>query len=225
MTLGKVFGIEVRIHSTFLLMVGVVVGLSIKNGWKAAIFGAASFLTLFVFVLLHEFGHAFVARRFGIPTPYVVLTPFGGLLALAEQPRTPLQEFLVAIAGPATNLVLWILCVGAFYCIYGVCPSLTSTEASIRGLVQFTVVANASMAVFNMIPAFPMDGGRVYRALLWRLAGFYKGTLIAVRTAQVIAVLGGLFAIWNGALTAAIIAAFVFIASQAELRILRESYR
>lgn len=178
---GAPFGVEVRLHWTTLLLIGVVVVASSLGGGLAA--GLAALLTIGVVagsVTLHELGHIFAAAGFGIRTGGVTLYPFGGVASLSRPARSATEEVVVALAGPAVNVVL---------------AALAALPIALFGAVQpfVTLLAvNVGLALFNLIPAYPMDGGRVLRGGLWSWLGELRATRIAARAGQAMA---GLFAI------------------------------
>ena len=197
--IGKFFGVDVYLHVTFLLLLGFV-GLS---HWRqsrelsAVLAGVGFFVALFACVLLHEFGHVLTARKFGIKTRDITLLPIGGLARLERMPDKPMQEFWVAIAGPAVNVVI----AGAII-IYLLATSaiVPIEQLSVTGgsfLARLAAI-NVFLVLFNMLPAFPMDGGRVLRALLATRMEYARATNIAARLGQFMAlvfVFVGLF--WN----------------------------
>ncbi|MBI5910535.1 MAG: site-2 protease family protein, partial [Betaproteobacteria bacterium] len=174
--IGKVAGTVVRVHLTFLLFLAWIFAASYaQSGGAAALDSLVFLLLLFLCVLLHEFGHIFSARAFGVPTSYVTLLPIGGVAQLERIPEEPGQEFLIAIAGPLVNVFITILLVA----VGG--ATLQSNAAAGLDNMQFSLIdrlaaVNLVLALFNMIPAFPMDGGRVLRALLASRFGFVRAT-------------------------------------------------
>lgn len=217
--IARISGIDVRIHTTFLLLLAwVAYSYYQAGGLPAAMLGVAFICLLFLCVLLHEFGHAFAARAFGIRTPDITLLPIGGVARLERMPDRPMQEFIVAVAGPAVNvgivLILWM--------VLGL-PSLwrdyTDFDNVGSGLLGQLMAVNVMLILFNMIPAFPMDGGRVLRSLLATKLDYAKATMIAARVGQGIAllfVLAGFFLEpFNPFLI--LIAVFVFSGAQQEL--------
>ncbi len=182
--LGRLFGVPVYLHFTFLLLLGLValVGL-VRGGFAAALAGTLMIASVFACVLLHEFGHILAARRYGIPTQDVILLPIGGLARLARMPDEPRQELVVALAGPAVNVAI----AAALFPVVslGASPFLAQLFA-----------INLILAAFNMLPAFPMDGGRVLRALLARRMSYVRATDLAATIGKGMAVLlafAGLF--------------------------------
>ena len=211
--LGSLFGIPVRVHLTFVLFLGYI-------GWSAARRGeqplveVAFLVLLFACVLLHELGHALAARRFGVRTREIVLYPIGGVARLEGMPGGK-AELLIALAGPAVNVVIAGLLFGARALARGPWPS--AEEIFIGGaLVPRLLATNIMLVVFNMIPAFPMDGGRVLRASLTFFTSRGRATQIAARVGQVIAVVFGLLGIWNVNTILVLIAFFVFMGAGQE---------
>lgn len=169
MKFATVKGIPIRLHWSFFVLVAVLA----VGGWRAA--GVEGVLTtmgltlaLFASVALHELGHALTAARFGIRTAHITLYPFGGVAAIERMPADPTQELAIALAGPAVNFVL--------------CAAAGWGWAATGSTVLVTLaVMNLLMGLFNLIPAFPMDGGRVLRALLSRRMGHWRATDLAIR--------------------------------------------
>src|SRR5579864_4120007 len=164
--LGRLFGIEVRLHATFLVFLAWVALSHLIRGHAigTAAAGVAYVLAVFAIIVLHELGHALTARRFGIATRDITLLPIGGVARLERMPTKPSQEFLVAIAGPAVNFALALLLFA------GVVAMGTIEDAAHWTLVGGPLLAklmwtNVALGAFNLIPAFPMDGGRVLRAI------------------------------------------------------------
>ncbi len=222
--LARVAGIDVYVHATFVILI-VWLGLSYwaTAGLPAVISGVGFILLLFGCVVLHEFGHALTARRYGIRTRHITLLPIGGVADLEKMPDDPRQEILVALAGPAVNLVIaavlwaWLAMTGAL--IPGETLSVTSGP-----LVQQLVVLNIILAVFNLLPAFPMDGGRVLRAALAMRMGRVQATQTAAKIGQGLALWLGLIGLlYNPFLI--FIALFVWIgaAAEAEMETVRSS--
>ncbi|HEY5216276.1 MAG TPA: site-2 protease family protein, partial [Pseudolabrys sp.] len=187
LNIGKVAGTVVRVHLTFLLFLAWIFAASYASGGAATAWDSLLFMvSLFLCVLLHEFGHIFTARAFGVPTPYVTLLPIGGVAQLERIPEEPGQEFLIAIAGPLVNVVITaglVLLSGAHL--------QSSAAAAVDNmhipLLDRLAAVNLFLALFNLIPAFPMDGGRVLRALLASRLGFVRATEIAAAIGQFVA--------------------------------------
>src|SRR5215468_5323330 len=184
LNIGSIAGTQVRVHITFLLFLGWIFAASyVSGGAGAAWSGLAFLLLLFACVLAHEFGHIFTARAFGVATPDVTLLPIGGLARLERIPEKPMEEFLIAIAGPLVNVVIafaLVLFAGAKLSM----SDLAVVESTQISLLDRLAAVNLFLALFNMIPAFPMDGGRVLRALLATKLGFVRATEIAAFIGQ-----------------------------------------
>ena len=179
LTIGGIAGTDIRLHFTFLLFL-IWIGVTdyLMRGAAAALDTVVFILLVFLCVTLHEFGHIAMARRFGIKTPQVVLSPIGGIASLERMPEKPKQELLVAIAGPLVNVVIALLLMAGF----GI--GLTGIDVSgfdTATLAERLLVVNVVLVLFNMVPAFPMDGGRVLRALLAMNMGMPKATALAAR--------------------------------------------
>ncbi len=192
--LGKFAGIEVFIHWTFWIIIGWIFLMHFQagHGWERGVWGILFILALFLCVVLHEFGHALTARRFGITTKDITLYPIGGIASLEKMPDKPGQELLVALAGPAVNIV--IAAILWFYLnATGQIPDLSAMKASHNMLeIPFLwglFAANVVLAVFNLIPAFPMDGGRALRAILAFSLNRTKATQIAAGVGQFLAIM------------------------------------
>lgn len=214
--LGAYRGIDVYLHATFLLLLGFLA----VSYWLASrslpsvLYGVGFFLLLFASVLLHEFGHALTAARYGIKTRDIVLYPIGGVARLERMPENPQQELIVALAGPAVNVVialgllLWLSVAGAL-------APLQAMDWTRGPLLERLVVVNVFLVLFNLIPAFPMDGGRILRALLAMRLEYTKATQIAAGIGQALALVFGLVGlVWNPFLI--FIAFFVWIGAAQE---------
>lgn len=214
-SLGRLLGSELRVHVTFFLLLAWVGFAAYSNGgWRVAIDNILFVLALFACVIAHEFGHALMARRYGIRTPDITLLPIGGLARLERMPEKPMQEVWVALAGPAVNVVIWAVLVilGAGLRV-DTLAQLESTQADLLSRLAFV---NLLLAAFNMIPAFPMDGGRVFRALLCLKMDRVKATRIAAVGGQIVAVGLGFLGLTSGNPILVLIAVFVFVAANAE---------
>lgn len=219
--LFPIAGIDLKLHWTFpLILIYSAVQWMDPHGLQGAAFGVLLTLSLFACVVLHELGHSLVARKFGIPVREIVLLPIGGVALLGRMPRRPVQEFLIAIAGPLVNVVIAIALVGVLG--FGKIPldatQLFSSQAgpSVATFLGWLLAANVSLTLFNLIPAFPMDGGRILRALLAMFLDFPRATKIASILGQLIAVAIGFFAIRAGNFFLAILALFVFLGAGRE---------
>jgi Zn-dependent protease/CBS domain-containing protein len=216
LTVARVAGTAVRIHVTFLLFLVWIWYAYYRQGGAPAAWEGVIFVSLLFFcVLLHEFGHVLAARYFGIKTPDITLWPFGGIASLERIPEKPSQEFAVAIAGPLVNVVI-----AAGLILYlGTTSMDVQTLAKIEDPAASMAVklagANIFLVLFNLIPAFPMDGGRVLRALLATRFSFGRATEIAAMVGQGFAVVFGILGIFTNPMLI-VIAVFVFLAASAE---------
>ena len=215
LNVGSIAGTAIRIHITFLLfLVWLGTVYYRQGGAEAAWQGTIFIVLLFLCVLLHELGHVFAARRYGVTTRDVTLWPFGGIASMEHMPEKPTEELIVAVAGPAVNvaiaavLLLWL---GPRFDL----ANLTQIENPAVSLAVNVAAANIVLVVFNMIPAFPMDGGRVLRAILAMRMGNARATELAATIGQGFAILFGILGIlYNPMLI--IIAAFIFLAASGE---------
>ena len=213
--IGSIAGTAIRIHFTFLLFLVWIFVASWSSGGPAAAWdGLAFMLLLFTCVLAHEFGHIFTARAFGVPTPDVTLLPIGGVARLARIPEKPSEELLVAIAGPLVNVViaLGLIALGGASLDPHQLVAMTNAHAS---LIDRLAAVNLFLAAFNMIPAFPMDGGRVLRALLATRLGHVRATEIAAAIGQLVAFGLGFLGLFGNPLLI-FIAVFVYLAASSE---------
>jgi len=215
--LTRVMGIDIKIHITFLLLLGFFF---LMLGPK----GLVLILGVFFFVTMHELCHSLVAARFGIKVKQITLLPIGGIASKQEMPTKPYQELLIALAGPLSNLLIVVVFYFPLHAILGgdtlMYPFLVITgQAKYTG--GFNVLAhiywiNLMLAVFNMIPAFPMDGGRILRAILSYRMSRKKATAIAVRFGHIFALLFAYFGIVHGHIFLLIIAVFIYMAASSE---------
>lgn len=210
-TLGTLFGVEIKIHGTFLILLAFLALSGFLNGgpWQAALTLGLSVI-VFSIVVAHEFGHILAARRFGFKTRDVILSPIGGMARLEGVPSKPHQEMIVAAAGPAVNLVLAGL--GLL-----VQPLAFSSGVLTGALLGWFVTINLALLVFNLIPALPMDGGRILRAALSTRLGRVRATEIAAKVARWSALFMALYAIYSGHLMLLLIAGFVYVTSWMEV--------
>jgi stage IV sporulation protein FB len=227
-TIAKIKGIEIRVHLTFALVLfwaafnwGVLQGF----GLAGALYGVVFISLLFLMVTLHELGHSLVALRYGVPVRDITLLPIGGLARLEGELTRPAQEFWIALAGPAVNLVLAALLGAVVLPLLGWRAlggfDLLWTSLNTIGwekLLTDLLVANVGLTLFNLLPAFPMDGGRVLRALLASRMGELDATRIAARVGQGLAVLLGLVGFFGGALNLVFVAMFIYTGAEQEWR-------
>jgi Zn-dependent protease len=186
--LGKFFGIDTHIHATFWLLPLFVLFSSFGGGLEAVAFQLLFVFAVFFCVALHEVGHALAAAAYGIRTRDITLYPVGGVASLERMPEKPLQEVAVALAGPAVNVVIALgLLLGMV--VSGMTPSIYLSDYNVEAFFGQLLVANVFLCVFNLLPAFPMDGGRVLRALLATRMTRLRATEIAVKVGTVVAAL------------------------------------
>jgi Zn-dependent protease/CBS domain-containing protein len=213
LNIGTIAGTSVRVHITFLLfLVWIFAADYASGGPDEAWTGLLFMVLLFGCVLAHEFGHILTARAFGVATPDVTLLPIGGVARLERIPEEPRQEFLIAIAGPAVNVAIGLGLVLAGAHLDAAALSVDNARIS---MLDRLAIVNLFLAVFNMIPAFPMDGGRVLRAALASRLGHTRATELAAAIGQVAAfILGFVGLFWNPMLI--FIAVFVYLAASSE---------
>lgn len=227
--IAQVAGIPIRLHITFFIII-------LLGAWQwadrtgdpvgGAFFGAALMLALFLCVTLHELGHSLTARAFGIETREILLLPLGGVAQLSKNPEQPRQELWIALAGPLVNVAIALILI-----LIGLTPQVNlfaylldgrglseilSNEQSLSNFLLWLLSANVSLVLFNLIPAFPLDGGRVLRALLAMWLGFPQATRIASTIGQVVAIGFGIFGLLSGNLLLALVAVFIFVGATQE---------
>lgn len=235
--LFRVWGIDVNVHWSFVLILvyGAFLYSGRSNPVAGALYGIVVILLLFVCVLLHEFGHALTAKYFKVNVPHITLLPIGGVAQLERMPRQPLQEFLIAIAGPAVNFVLALVLLpvalvvvglgmgtGNLGALLGYAQSRMMTP-SLDGLLVYLAVTNFALGLFNLLPAFPMDGGRVLRSLLAMVMSYVRATRIAVMVGRLMAVLLAFLGL-GGNIMLLLIAFFVYIGGRGELEAVESRY-
>ncbi len=228
--LARILGVDLKVHFTFLLLLLLqgMAGYS-QAGPLAALQEVGLTVSIFACVVLHEFGHILTARQFGIQTRDVVLLPIGGVARLERLPERPREEFLIAIAGPAVNLAL-AFGIAGFLALRGEAPlelirvglpaMLTGEPAGMQmmtaSLVRFLLAINLFLLLFNLIPAYPMDGGRVLRSLLATKLGMLRATRLAAQVGQVIAMGAGVYGLVSQDFMLLLLALFVFFGAGAE---------
>jgi stage IV sporulation protein FB len=214
--IARVLGTDVKVHVTFLLLLLFYGATAWREGGpELSIRLSALILALFGCVLLHEFGHILMARHLGIRTPDVILLPIGGVSRLERIPEEPKQELLIAAAGPLVTLVL----AGLLYAglrLTGTGPLPRDLSLNRLDLPNALLWTNLILLGFNLIPAFPMDGGRILRALLTGRVGHVRATRIAANVGQFVAMLFGVWGLVGGNLILALVALFVFFGAGAE---------
>ena len=214
--LGEVAGIGVYMHATFLIVVAWVLLSHWMQGHSLPVMlaGAGFILALFACVLLHEFGHALSAKKYGIKTRDITLLPIGGVARLERMPDDPKQELWVALAGPAVNVVI----AAVLFVFLQITSSLAPlNQLSVTGgpFMERLMVVNIFLVLFNMLPAFPMDGGRVLRALLAMRMDYLRATQIAANLGQGMALLFGFIGLFSSPFLL-FIALFIWIGASQE---------
>ncbi|MBX3413415.1 MAG: site-2 protease family protein [Pirellulales bacterium] len=215
---GTVAGIGIFIHVTFLILIPFILMSEYSAGGtlQGALKSMALVAAIFGCIVLHELGHALTARRFGINTRDITLLPIGGVARLERMPEDPWQEFLVAIAGPAVNVAIAMV-LAIVLLVTGSLSMVWDFEFIGGPFLGQLLLVNLFLVLFNLIPAFPMDGGRVLRALLAKTTGDYvKATQTAASVGQVVAILFGMVGLFTGQFMLIFIALFVYMGAQGE---------
>lgn len=221
--LGKILRIPVKVHWSFILLLLYVIYIGNQMGMSPFAILNFSYFTLLIFlcVILHEFGHALAAREYGIETRDILVTPIGGLARLERLPENPRHELVVAFSGPLVNMViaaviaLVLMLTGKGFEVVGAEIEYFEYYSNFPVLL---LVLNLGLVAFNMIPAFPMDGGRVLRALLSMFQSRQRSTLIASWIGRILAVGFVLFGIYENHLGLIFIGVFIFFAARSEYR-------
>lgn len=220
--LGRYFGIPVSIHWTFIFILIFVAWQGFKAGLNnnEVMINLLLVLSVFLCVLLHEFGHALMAKRFDIKTHSIVLLPIGGIASLEKMPDEPKKELLVALAGPLVNFVIALILLPF---IINDIPAFFDPEQAnnflsgqLKAFLGALFLLNILLALFNLLPAFPMDGGRVLRALLGFSMPAHRATLIAARVGQFMAILFVIIALFTNQIFLILIGVFIFLGARAE---------
>lgn len=223
MRIARVFDIDIKVHLTFvfILVLGALQW-GRPHGPQGAVFGVLLMLGLFTCVTLHELGHSVMAQRFGVPVREIVLLPLGGVAVLGKNPDKPVQELLIAAAGPAVNLVIAALLIpvtGWVAATAGMDPRDIASlfgEPSLATFLLWMLKANVALVLFNLLPAFPLDGGRILRALLAMRTGYARATRLAAGIGQVAAVALGIVGVMSGNLLLMLVAVFIFFGAGME---------
>jgi len=214
--LGRLLGINIYIHWTFWFLAMFVAVTSLHLGFAGALAAVGFIFAVFVCVFLHEMGHAIAGTWFGIRTREIVLLPIGGIASMSDFPKKPLPELVVALAGPAVNIAIAALLLLVISMKLAWSQMGAGGIASLGPLEQL-LIANLSLAVFNMIPAFPMDGGRVLRALLAIFMTYSEATRYAVRVGQISAVMMCIAGFYYWSFSLVLISGLMFLLSTGEL--------
>lgn len=221
--IARIAGIDLKIHLSLLLMLPLGALLFGAAGVAGALFGALMVVLLFGCVLLHELGHALTARALGIPVREIQLLPIGGVAVLGRMVINPGHELLIALMGPAVN-VLIVLALAFVAIASGIAGRLnpeailaTIGAPSLDGALLWLIQANALLALFNLIPAFPLDGGRVTRAVLALVMPYRRATVLAGAIGQALALLLGAWGVLSASLLMVLSAVFIFVAARQEV--------
>lgn len=247
LNIGKPFGIEIKIHWSFWLVVvwAGSEGVRWSGRWQGVLFAVLAILLFFVGVLLHELGHALAAKALNIEVKGITLLPVGGMAKIQSMPEHGWEEFVIALAGPMANMGIALVLLIVLLLIWG--PGLIigftqSMETVLSGIIRsvfdggsvlsltaFLAVTNLLLAVFNLLPAFPMDGGRIFRASLAMLLPYQTATRIAVRTGQILALATIVFTLTPyfqvQSLSAVLLAVFVFVGATYEDKVVQVRWR
>lgn len=226
--LGSPFGISVYIHPAFWLLPIFYLFSNLRaTSLFHSILEVALLFAVFFCVILHEFGHALAARMFGIQTRDITIYPMGGVARLERMSEDPFEELVIALAGPAVNLLIFFLLLPI--CIYFSAASFdfehlnppNNLSGSLKHYLQMLMFSNLGLMVFNLLPIFPMDGGRVLRALLNLAVGFSNATIASVFLGNLGAIVLVFLGLFSSNYILVLLAFFVFIAGRQELLMLR----
>lgn len=226
--LGRAFGIDVKVHWTFLLLLLFFAGYGYSQSGNlfGALIATGLVVVLFAFVVLHEYGHSLVATRLGVEVQDITLLPIGGLARMSAIPEKPSDEVKIATAGPLVNVVLASILYGIAHLRFGIAglriPDLTVSGASLGSVLSYLAFINLTLAGFNFIPAFPMDGGRVLRELLAARLGVVRATEVAAVVGQGFAFLFFFYGLLSVNFVLVLIAVFVFFGGTAEAQVVRQ---
>ncbi len=215
--LFRVRGIQLAVHSSFFLLLAWVA----YEGWDMArwtglVWSSVTLISFFTCVVLHEFGHSFTAMHYGIGVRRILLMPIGGMAEFEAIPRQPSRELLITLAGPAVNFVI----AGVLWFVVRGMPDEVPLY-SMAGLAYQLFFANLAMGCFNLLPAFPMDGGRILRAGLAYRMPYLRATQIAATVGKIVSLIGIAIALWNSWWLLAALFAFISFAGEAEYRAVR----
>ncbi len=215
--LFRIRGIQLSLHASFLLLLAYWADQGWQDeGWHGMRWSVALLLCFFACVVLHELGHCLTARRFGINTRRILLLPIGGMADMEEIPRQPSREIVMTLAGPAVNFVI----AGALWLVVRHFKDDVPLYSP-AGLLSELFLWNLVMGCFNLIPVFPMDGGRILRALLATRLPYVRATFWAASVGKVLAVAGIAVALWNQVWMVAVLFTFIFAVGEMEYRLVK----
>jgi len=229
LVLFRAFGIDVRVHWSFVLILAYgafIYGAGSAGPIVGALYGVLVTVLLFACVTLHEFGHALTAKHFKVGVTNITLLPIGGVANLERMPDKPMQELLITLAGPLVNFVLALLFLPITLVLlitqFGSVPTdpgvllRTMQQPGLTNLFAYLFATNILLGLFNLLPAFPMDGGRILRALLAMTMPYVRATRAAVVVGRLMAVLLALWGLWSGNIVLLLVAFFVYVGGGAE---------
>jgi Zn-dependent protease/predicted transcriptional regulator len=219
--IAQIAGIDIKVHASFFLI--LVLGgaqWGVPYGARGALFGALLMIVLFACVVLHELGHSLVSKRLGLPVREIILLPIGGISRMEKNPSTPVQELLVSAAGPLVNFAI----AGLIFFATGERLGSLTGESLVKGpgapglptALVWLLGANVVLGLFNLLPAFPLDGGRVFRAVLWLFFDYATATRVASAVGQFLAIVLGFMGIMSGNFILALVAVFIFLGAGQE---------
>ncbi len=222
--IGRFSGIDLKIHATFaIIILWVIYNHAVAgDGLRTTVESLIFVLTIFTCVILHEFGHALTAKKYGIKTLDIILLPIGGVARLERMPEDPKQELWVALAGPAVNVLIAFIIFLILFLTSSPIP-LINIEIFTGSFLAKLMALNIILVVFNMLPAFPMDGGRVLRALLALRMEYAKSTKIASKIGKAMAILFGIIGLFSNPFLV-FIAAFVWFGANHEEKMIGMKY-
>ncbi len=232
LTLGRIHGIEIKLHPSFLLIalwVAYQWGVRQDSGIGGTIYGFVLVLAVFCLVLLHELGHSMMAHEYGLRVRDITLVPFGGIARIEQMPSRPRAEAMISLAGPLVNLAISAL-LFPLLLIAGLATGDRSVQdfarfgladISLTGFLFYLFLASLALAIFNLLPAFPMDGGRILRAAVTPFVGRQTATTVAVSIGVTLGVLIGILGLLSGEYLIVLVMLFVIVAAVAEGRSVR----
>lgn len=232
LTIGRIQGIDIKLHPSFVLIGLWVIyhwGFRQGSGIAGTIYGLALVLSIFVLVLLHELGHSMMAHEYGLRVRDITLVPFGGIARIEQMPSQPRAEAMISLAGPLVNLAIALLLLPVLLMV-GLAGGNDSVQdfarfglgdVSLTGFLFYLLLANVTLAIFNLLPAFPMDGGRILRAGVTPFMGRQGATTVAVAIGITLGVLIGILGLFSGEYLIVLVMGFVVLAAIAEGRAVR----